>query len=139
MSIACCSRARCCASSRSIGPASRSSCACAMTWLQHVAGSPSSKKSDVTVRSLLAASPVVLAPMEDVTDAAFRRICRSLGADVCITEFIAAEQVIADSALARRRAYLAPDDRPTAIQIYGHDPAMLLAAAQIAAAAEPAF
>lgn len=93
----------------------------------------------MTVRSLLAASPVVLAPMEDVTDAAFRRICRSLGAYVCVTEFIAAEQVIADSALARHRAYLAPDDRPTAIQIYGHDPALLLAAARIAAAAEPAF
>jgi tRNA-dihydrouridine synthase B len=87
----------------------------------------------VTVRSLLAASPVVLAPMEDVTDAAFRRICRSLGADVCVTEFIAAEHVIADG------VRLAPDDRPTAIQIYGHDPALLLAAARIAAAAEPAF
>src|SRR5664279_4403324 len=73
--------------------------------------------------------------MEDVTDAAFRRICRSLGADVCVTEFIAAEHMIAD----RARAYIAPDDRPTAIQIYGHDPALLLAAAQIAAAAGPAF
>ena len=93
----------------------------------------------MNVRSLLAASPVVLAPMEDVTDAAFRRICRSLGADVCVTELVGAEQVIANSLIARRRAYLAPDDRPTAIQIYGHDPALLLAAARIAAAAEPAF
>ena len=93
----------------------------------------------MTVRSLLAASPVVLAPMEDVTDAAFRRICRSLGADVCVTELVGAEQVIANSLIAQRRAYLAPDDRPTAIQIYGHDPALLLAAARIAAAAEPAF
>lgn len=91
------------------------------------------------IRSLLAAFPVVLAPMEDVTDAAFRRVCRELGADVCVTEFVAAEQVIANSRLARQRAYLAPDDRPTAIQIYGHDPAMLLAAARIAAAARPAF
>lgn len=89
----------------------------------------------MTVRSLLATSPVVLAPMEDVTDAAFRRICRALGADVCVTEFIAAEHVIADSALVE----LAPDDRPTAIQIYGHDPQRLLAAARIAAAAGPAF
>jgi tRNA-dihydrouridine synthase B len=89
----------------------------------------------VTVRSLLAASPVVLAPMEDVTDAAFRRICRSVGADVCVTEFIAADHVIADAALVA----LAPDDRPTAIQIYGHDPQRLLAAARIAAATGPAF
>lgn len=91
------------------------------------------------LRDLLAAFPVVLAPMEDVTDAAFRRICRGLGAEVCVTEFVAAEQVIANSQLARQRAHLAPDDRPTAIQIYGHDPALLLAAARIAAAAQPAF
>jgi nifR3 family TIM-barrel protein len=88
---------------------------------------------------LLAASPVVLAPMEDVTDAAFRRICRTLGAALCITEFVGAEQVIANSELARRRAWLATEDRPTAIQIYGADPDLLLAAARIAARAQPAF
>ncbi|MEO6774993.1 MAG: tRNA-dihydrouridine synthase family protein [Kofleriaceae bacterium] len=91
------------------------------------------------VTALLAASPVVLAPMEDVTDAPFRRLCRTLGASVCVTEFVGAEQIIADSRLARRRATLAPDDRPTAIQIYGADPDLLLAAAQRAALAEPAF
>jgi len=93
----------------------------------------------MSIRALLAESPVVLAPMEDVTDAAFRRICRTLGASLCVTEFVGAEQVIADSELARRRASLADDDRPTAIQIYGADPALLLAAARIAARAEPAF
>ena len=41
--------------------------------------------------ALLAESPVVLAPMEDVTDGAFRRVCRALGAVVCVTEFIGAE------------------------------------------------
>jgi nifR3 family TIM-barrel protein len=91
------------------------------------------------LRALLARSPVVLAPMEDVTDAAFRRICRTLGATLCVTEFVGAEQIIADSELARRRASLAADDRPTAIQIYGADPALLLAAARIAAHIEPAY
>ena len=91
------------------------------------------------VAALLAASPVVLAPMEDVTDAAFRRVCRTLGASLCVTEFVGAEQIIANSELARRRASLADDDRPTAIQIYGADPALLLAAARIAARAAPAF
>lgn len=91
------------------------------------------------MRQLLAASPVVLAPMEDVTDAAFRHICRELGASLCVTEFVGAEQIVADSELARRRASLAPDDRPTAIQIYGADADLLLAAARIAEAAEPAF
>jgi tRNA-dihydrouridine synthase len=82
---------------------------------------------------------LVLAPMEDVTNAAFRRVCRTVGASLCVTEFIGAEQLIADSALARRRAGLAADDRPTAIQIYGADPAQLMAAARIAEAAGPAF
>lgn len=93
----------------------------------------------MSLRALFAASPVVLAPMEDVTDAAFRRLCRSLGAGLCVTELVGAEQLIADSALARRRAGLAADDRPTAIQIYGADPRLLLAAARIAASAGPAF
>lgn len=91
------------------------------------------------VAQLLATSPLVLAPMEDITDAAFRRLCRGLGASLCMTEFVGAEQIIADSELARRRASLAADDRPTAIQIYGADADLLLAAARIAEAAQPAF
>ena len=95
--------------------------------------------NELSVRSLLAASPVVLAPMESVTDAPFRRVCRELGASLCVTEFVQAEQLIAHSKLAHRRAYLAPDDRPTAIQIYGSDPKLLVEAARIAEAAGPAF
>jgi tRNA-dihydrouridine synthase B len=91
------------------------------------------------IRDLLAVSPVVLAPMEDVTDAAFRRVCRSLGAHVCVTEFVAAEHVIAAAELARRKATLAADDVPTAIQIYGADARLLLLAARLAAAARPTF
>lgn len=94
--------------------------------------------SDV-IRRLLAPFPVVLAPMEAVTDAAFRGVCRRLGASVCVTEFVGAEQIIADSVLARRRATLAPHDQPTAIQIYGADPDELRAAAVIAERASPAF
>jgi tRNA-dihydrouridine synthase B len=91
------------------------------------------------VAALLAASPVVLAPMEDVTDAAFRRVCRTVGATVCVTEFVGVEQILSDSRLARRRASLADGDRPTAIQIYGADPDLLLAAARVVALADPAF
>ncbi len=91
------------------------------------------------IAPFLDALPVVLAPMEDVTDAPFRALCRSLGASLCVTEFIAAEQLIAHSRLAARRAALAAGDRPTAIQIYGSDPALLLAAARIAETLEPAF
>lgn len=92
-----------------------------------------------TPRELLAAYPLVLAPMEDVTDATYRALCRSLGAELCVTEFIAAEQMIANSRLARQRAALAPDDRPTAIQIYGADPDALVRAAVLAEAKEPAY
>jgi tRNA-dihydrouridine synthase B len=91
------------------------------------------------IAKLLAEAPVVLAPMEAITDVAFRRVCRMVGASLCVTEFVGAEQIIADSLLARRRAALAADDRPTAIQIYGADPDLLLAAARIAERAEPTF
>ncbi|MGE0395234.1 MAG: tRNA dihydrouridine synthase [Kofleriaceae bacterium] len=91
------------------------------------------------MRELLARSPVVLAPMEDVTDAAFRRACRSVGAELCVTEFVHVDHVIASSKIARRKLALAADDRPTAIQIYGADPERLLAAAQIAERVEPAY
>lgn len=92
-----------------------------------------------TIAALLRRSPVILAPMEDITDAVFRRICRGLGADLCVTEFVRAEQMIAGSKLARRKATLAVDDQPTAIQIYGANPDLLMEAAVIAAAARPAY
>ncbi len=92
-----------------------------------------------SVSELLRAFPVVLAPMEDVTDAVFRRICRGVGAELCVTEFVHAQHMVARTSLARRKALLAPDDQPTAIQIYGPDPAMLMQAAEIAAEARPAF
>lgn len=91
------------------------------------------------VARLLEDLPVVLAPMELVTDAVFRRVCRAAGASLCVTELVGAEQIISDSRLARQRAGLAPDDRPTAIQIYGADPELLLAAARLADRLEPAF
>jgi tRNA-dihydrouridine synthase B len=91
------------------------------------------------IAALLAEAPIVLAPMEDVTDAVFRRICRQLGAIVCVTEFVRAEQAIARARIARRKMLLTADDTPTAIQIYGADADLLMQAAEVAAAARPAF
>jgi nifR3 family TIM-barrel protein len=88
---------------------------------------------------LLAEHPVVLAPMEDVTDVAFRRVCRDLGAVVCMTEFVRAEQLVAGAQLARRKCTLPPGDAPTGIQIYGSNPDLLMEAARAAEAARPAF
>jgi tRNA-dihydrouridine synthase B len=91
------------------------------------------------MRAWLATSPLVLAPMEDVSDAGFRALCREVGATLCVTEFVRAEHMIARAALARRKATLASTDRPTAIQIYGSDARLLMEAAAIAADARPAF
>jgi nifR3 family TIM-barrel protein len=88
---------------------------------------------------LLAARPVVLAPMEDVSDAPFRRLCRDLGAELCVTEFARADALLAGEARARRKSALAEDDRPTGIQIYGADAARLAEAARVAEEAAPSF
>jgi len=94
----------------------------------------------VTIAQLVQASGrVVLAPMEDVTDVVYRRACRAVGASLCMTEFVRAEQIVSDSRIAQRKLALPADDQPTAIQIYGADPELLVEAARIAARAEPAF
>jgi tRNA-dihydrouridine synthase B len=88
---------------------------------------------------VFASRPVILAPMEDVSDAAFRRICRARGADVCVTEFARAEHLVEGCDEALAKIALAPDDRPTAIQIYGSDERRLAEAAEIAASGAPAY
>lgn len=92
-----------------------------------------------TIADLLRASPFVLAPMEDVSDAAYRAMCRTVGATLCVTEFVRDDDMIARSVKARRKAGLSPDDRPTAIQIYGADPGKLARAAAAAEAMAPRF
>lgn len=89
--------------------------------------------------SVFAARPVILAPMEDVSDAVFRRICRARGADVCVTEFVNADGLLMSRDEAVRKLQLASDDQPTAIQIYGSDPERLAEAAEIAERAGPAY
>lgn len=90
-------------------------------------------------RALFANRPAILAPMEDVTDAVFRKLCRELGAELCLTEFVNVEGLLRGCRNARRKSTLAPGDQPTAIQIYGSDAARLAEAARIAEAAGPAF
>lgn len=83
--------------------------------------------------------PVILAPMEDVSDAVFRRLCRAHGAGLCVTEFVNAEGLLRGCRTAARKVRLDPEDTPTAIQIYGSDPGRLAEAAEVAEAASPAF
>jgi tRNA-dihydrouridine synthase B len=91
------------------------------------------------MRDLYAQDRVLLAPMEDVTDVVFRRLCRRHGADVCFTEFVNVEGLLRGCRQARRKITLAPDDQRTAIQIYGSDPGRLAEAACFAEAARPLF
>jgi tRNA-dihydrouridine synthase B len=86
-----------------------------------------------------AARPVLLAPMEDISDAVFRRICRARGATLCVTEFVHADSLVAADPEAHAKIALKSDDTPTAIQIYGADSDQLMEAAQIAERAEPAY
>ena len=95
--------------------------------------------TNTELHALLKRRPVILAPMEDVTDAVFRRLCRDLGAELCVTEFVNVEGLLRGCKNARRKLTLGPDDQPTAIQIYGANPERLAEAAEVAAEAAPAF
>ncbi len=91
------------------------------------------------LRQLYKSKPVILAPMEDVTDVVFRRLCRSRGAEISMTEFVNVEGLLRGCKNARRKIRLEEDDTLTAIQIYGADPERLAEAARFAEAAEPFF
>jgi nifR3 family TIM-barrel protein len=91
------------------------------------------------LRELYARRPVILAPLEDVSDAVFRRICRARGAEVCLTEFVNVEGLLRGCRNAKRKIKLEADDQLTAIQIYGADAERLAEAARFAESAEPLF
>jgi tRNA-dihydrouridine synthase B len=92
-----------------------------------------------TLAALYANRPAILAPMEDVTDSVFRRLCRTVGADIGMTEFVNVEGLLRGCRNAKRKIKLADDDQLTAIQIYGADPERLAEAARFAESAEPLF
>lgn len=81
--------------------------------------------------------PVMLAPMEDVTDVSFRKICREQGADMVYTEFVSAEALIRSINSTVTKLNINPGERPAAIQIYGRDVEAMVEAARIAEAAKP--
>jgi nifR3 family TIM-barrel protein len=81
--------------------------------------------------------PVMLAPMEDVTDASFRLICKEMGADMTYTEFVSADALIRNIAATTRKLEIKDGERPTAIQIYGREVEPMVEAARIVEAAKP--
>jgi tRNA-dihydrouridine synthase B len=81
--------------------------------------------------------PLLLAPMEDVTDVAFRLICKRNGADVVYTEFVNAEGLVRDSMSTLRKLTILDEERPIGIQIYGAEIPSMVRAASIAEGASP--
>lgn len=83
--------------------------------------------------------PLYLAPMEDVTDPAFRALCKRYGADRVYTEFVNADALVRDIASTTRKLTISDAERPVAIQIYGRDPEAMADAARIVEQAHPDF
>lgn len=75
--------------------------------------------------------PLFLAPMEDVTDIGFRRLCKQQGAEMVYTEFVAAEALIRSVRTTVDKLTIADDERPVGIQIYGRDVDAVVEAARI--------
>ena len=76
--------------------------------------------------------PVLLAPMEDVTDISFRVLCREWGADMVYTEFVPSDGLIRDAVKAIAKMRTLEEEAPVGIQIYGHIPESMVDAARMA-------
>ena len=81
--------------------------------------------------------PVMLAPMEDVTDPSFRLICREQGAAMVYTEFVSAEALVRNINSTTRKLTIDDRERPVAIQIYGREPEAMVQAARMVEEARP--
>ena len=81
--------------------------------------------------------PLLLAPMEDVSDPPFRAVCKANGADLMYTEFISSEGLIRDAAKSRKKLDVFDYERPIGIQLFGSDVATMGECAAISTAAGP--
>ncbi len=81
--------------------------------------------------------PVMLAPMEDVTDPAFRLMCKEFGADMVYTEFVSADALVRAVSKTERKLAISDSERPVAVQIYGRDVETMVQAARIVEQARP--
>ena len=81
--------------------------------------------------------PILLAPMEDVTDPAFRLMCKKFGADMVYTEFVSSDALIRAVSKTAQKLSISDEERPVAIQIYGKDTETMVEAAKIVEQAQP--
>ncbi len=75
--------------------------------------------------------PLFLAPMEDVTDIGFRKLCKRFGASMVYTEFVSAEALVRSVKSTVNKLTIADEERPVGIQIYGRDVPQMVEAARI--------
>jgi nifR3 family TIM-barrel protein len=87
----------------------------------------------------LGSFPILLAPMEDITDPPFRRLCRLMGADLVYSEFISSEGLIREAGSSVQKMDVLPEERPVALQIVGHDVNSMVRAAKMVEQAQPDF
>lgn len=81
--------------------------------------------------------PLLLAPMEDVSDPPFRRLCKMHGADLMYSEFISSEGLIRDAIKSKKKLDIFDYERPVGIQIFGGDEEAMAMSAKIVEAVEP--
>ena len=82
-------------------------------------------------------NPIMLAPMEDVTDIGFRHLCKRFGAAMVYTEFVSAEALVRNVKSTMSKLHVGDDERPVGIQIYGRDVPQMVEAAKIVEEAGP--
>ncbi len=83
--------------------------------------------------------PIILAPMEDITDPPFRQLCKEMGADWVYTEFISADGLIRDAGKSLKKLDIYTEEKPVSIQIFGANIDAMVEAAIVAADAKPDF
>jgi len=88
-------------------------------------------------KTKLGAKPVILAPLEDIADSAFRNICKLKGADMVYTEFVSSEALIRSAVKSTQKMLFEEAERPLGIQIFGNNLDAMKLAAQMAAESNP--
>jgi nifR3 family TIM-barrel protein len=83
--------------------------------------------------------PLLLAPMEDVSDPPFRKLCKEYGADVVYTEFISSEGLIRSAQKSMQKLDIYESERPVGIQVFGHDIDSMLQTVKIVTESKPDF
>jgi nifR3 family TIM-barrel protein len=83
--------------------------------------------------------PLLLAPMEDLTDPSFRYVCKQYGADILYTEFVSSDGLIRNGQKSVRKLDISDHERPIGIQLYGHIIESMVRATKMTEAAKPDF